>query len=152
MVGKLGMSTLEQGLGYEGSEGCTGTLAQMTDDDDKVDQTGYIQARFRSSKPLLKITQTKKKKKKNVRNERENSKMVGFEDGKEKVAEENTLHLLPQGTFRKISGQLRIAFAQMMTQAIEAVSALECVLINVVLTTLVPQCCTGRWDMVMGYG
>ena len=64
---------------------------------------------------MLKIIQTKKKKEKNLRDERENSEMVGFEDGKEKVAEENTLHLLPQGTFRKIPGQLRIAFAQIVS-------------------------------------
>ena len=64
---------------------------------------------------MLKITQIKKNKEKNLRDEGENSKMVGFEDGKEKVAEENTLHLLPQGTFHKIPGQLRIAFAQIVT-------------------------------------
>ena len=45
--------------------------------------------------------------------------MVGFDNGKEKVAEENMLHLSQQGKFRKIPGQLRIAFAQIVTWAME---------------------------------
>lgn len=36
MIGKLGMSVLERGLGLGGADGCIGMLVQTNTDDDKV--------------------------------------------------------------------------------------------------------------------
>jgi hypothetical protein len=55
------MLVLERGLGWGGTEGCAGMLAQMNTDDDKDIEAEYIQGpRFRSSKQLLRIAQKKK--------------------------------------------------------------------------------------------
>lgn len=91
MVGKLGALVLEKELGWDGVEGCTAMLDVMSTDVDKEVQAECKQTpRYRSSKQSLKIA-IKKNKKRNLQDEMEDDKMVGYDDGEDKAVDDVAL-------------------------------------------------------------
>lgn len=91
MVGKLGALVLEKELGWDGVEGCTAMLVVMSTDVDKEVQAECKQTpRYRSSKQSLKIA-IKKNKKRNLQDEMEDDKMVGYDDGEDKAVDDVAL-------------------------------------------------------------